>query len=404
MGILERIKEIEQEMDKTQKNKATEGHLGMLKARLAKLRSELLTPSSGGGGGQGFDVARSGDGRVAMIGFPSVGKSSLLNELTETESVAAGYEFTTLTCIPGNIYYNDTRIQLLDLPGIIEGAAYGRGRGREVIAVARSADLILMVLDGAKEGVNQHRTILERELETVGLRLNKTPPNVYFRLKKDGGVKFNNTVALTRLGDDPAATVKRVLSEYKVHNCEVLVREDVSVDDIVDVVQGNRKYVKCLYVYNKVDMISIEDMDKLAREPNSIVVSVHMKLNLEALLAKMWVYMGLIRIFTKRKGHPPDFSDPVILSSERSGTNVKAAAQHISREMIDVFNYALVWGRSTKHDPMRCGLAHPLQDEDVLQIVPKTITQQKRSKGYVKIAQNAKDALATRRKKKPLKT
>lgn len=52
MGILERIKEIEQEMEKTQKNKATEGHLGTLKARLAKLRSELLTPASGGGGGQ----------------------------------------------------------------------------------------------------------------------------------------------------------------------------------------------------------------------------------------------------------------------------------------------------------------------------------------------------------------
>lgn len=45
--------------------------------------------------------------------------------------------------------------------------------------------------------------------------------------------------------------------------------------------------MKCLYVYNKVDMISIEDMDKLAREPNSIVVSVHMKLNLEALLVRM---------------------------------------------------------------------------------------------------------------------
>lgn len=56
----------------------------------------------------------------------------------------------------------------------------------------------------------------------------------------------------------------------------------------------------------------------------------------------MWAYMGLIRIFTKRRGHPPDFTDPVILSSERSGTNVKAATQHISREMIEVFNYALV--------------------------------------------------------------
>ena len=52
MGILDKIKEIEQEMEKTQKNKATEGHLGMLKARLAKLRSELLTPASSGGGGQ----------------------------------------------------------------------------------------------------------------------------------------------------------------------------------------------------------------------------------------------------------------------------------------------------------------------------------------------------------------
>ncbi len=42
------------------------------------------------------------------------------------------------------------RIQLLDLPGIIEGAAYGKGRGREVIAVARSCDMILVVLDGKK--------------------------------------------------------------------------------------------------------------------------------------------------------------------------------------------------------------------------------------------------------------
>jgi len=65
-------------------------------------------------------------------GFPSVGKSSLLTELTGTNSEAAAYEFTTLTCIPGVIHYNDAKIQLLDLPGIIEGAAEGKGRGRQV--------------------------------------------------------------------------------------------------------------------------------------------------------------------------------------------------------------------------------------------------------------------------------
>jgi small GTP-binding protein len=93
---------------------------------------------------------KSGDARVVMIGFPSVGKSTLLSCLTNTTSEAAAYEFTKLTCIPGKIQYNGANIQLLDLPGIIEGASQGVGRGRQVVAVAKTADLILMVLDATK--------------------------------------------------------------------------------------------------------------------------------------------------------------------------------------------------------------------------------------------------------------
>ena len=135
MGVVERIREIETEISRTQKNKATEYHLGQLKAKLAKLRTQLLEPdgSSGGGAGQGFEVQKYGHARVALIGFPSVGKSTLLTMLTGTESESAAYEFTTLTCIPGVIHYKDAKIQLLDLPGIIEGASEGKGRGRQVI-------------------------------------------------------------------------------------------------------------------------------------------------------------------------------------------------------------------------------------------------------------------------------
>ena len=73
------------------RNKATNSHLGTLKAKLARLRNELFVEQAGGGssgGGEGFDVSRNGDARVALIGFPSVGKSSLLSTLTSTGKLA----------------------------------------------------------------------------------------------------------------------------------------------------------------------------------------------------------------------------------------------------------------------------------------------------------------------------
>jgi len=95
-------------MARTQKNKATSFHLGQLKAKLAKLKRELLTPTSGGGGGAGagFDVARTGVASIGFIGFPSVGKSTLMSRLTGQHSEVAAYEFTTLTSVPGQVMYN----------------------------------------------------------------------------------------------------------------------------------------------------------------------------------------------------------------------------------------------------------------------------------------------------------
>jgi len=364
MGILDKIKDIENEISRTQKNKATEHHLGLLKAKLAKYRSMLLEPTSKSkGGGDGFEVTKSGDGRVAMIGFPSVGKSTLLNKLTQTESAVDAYEFTTLTCIPGVIKYKGARIQLLDLPGIIEGAANGKGRGRQVIAVGKTADLILMMLDATKGDVQ--KALLEKELEEVGIRLNTEAPNIYFKVKSGGGLSFNSTCTLTHLNE---RLVRGILHEYKIFNVEVLIRADCTVEEFIDVVEGNRSYIRCLYVYNKVDQLSIEELDALARKKDSIVVSCNLDLNLDNLLKKIWEYLSLVRCYTKRRGEPPEFSDALVL---RHGATVESLVGLIHKDLLAQFKYALVWGTSTKHTPQKVGLSHTLEDEDVLEIVKK---------------------------------
>jgi small GTP-binding protein len=144
--------------------------------KLARYRAQLLEPGpgAGSGGGTGFDVSKSGDARIALVGFPSVGKSTFLSKITKTKSEVAAYSFTTLTAIPGVLEYGGAEIQILDLPGIIEGAAEGKGRGRQVISAAKTSDMILMVLDATKKA--EQRALLEAELEAVGIRLNREPP------------------------------------------------------------------------------------------------------------------------------------------------------------------------------------------------------------------------------------
>lgn len=90
---------------------------------------------------------------------------SVLLSATFLAPQVASYEFTTLTCVPGMIRYRGAKIQLLDLPGIIEGAKDGKGRGRQVIATARTCNLILIVLDCLKPIT--HKKLIEHELEGV---------------------------------------------------------------------------------------------------------------------------------------------------------------------------------------------------------------------------------------------
>ena len=352
-------------MARTQKNKATEYHLGLLKGKLARLRAQLLEPGpgAGSGGGAGFDVQKSGDARIALVGFPSVGKSTFLSKITKTKSEVAAYSFTTLTAIPGVLEYGGAEIQILDLPGIIEGASEGKGRGRQVISAAKTSDLILMILDATKRA--EQRALLEAELESVGIRLNRDPPNIYLKAKKAGGMKITFQAPPKYLDEK---MLYNILRDYKMLNCEVLVRDEyATVDDFIDVImKDHRKYIQCLYVYNKIDAISLDFLNGLAREPNTVVMSCEMDLGIDDVVARCWQDLRLIRIYTKRQSIEPDFSEALIV---RRNSTIEDVCDAIHRTMKETFKYALVWGASAKHVPQRVGLSHPVADEDVVQIV-----------------------------------
>jgi ribosome-interacting GTPase 1 len=155
-------------------------------------------------------------------------------------------------------------------------------------------------------------------------------------------------VPLTHLN---AELVKTILAEYKIYNADVRLNCDATEDDLIDVIEGNRYvfffsshhslshslslslslslsfptlsivlnrfyslfcqliclfecdllsfriYIPCIYVLNKIDQISIEELDILYRIPHCVPISAHHEWNLDDLLEKIWTYLDLIRVY-----------------------------------------------------------------------------------------------------------
>ena len=355
MGLPEKIADIESEIERTQVNKATEHHLALVKAKLSRLKAEQSS-SGKKGASPGFDVKKAGNSTVVLIGLPSTGKSTLLNALTGAHSKEAAYSFTTLTCVPGMLRFKGADIQLLDLPGIIAGAREGRGRGKEVLAVARNADLVLLLVDCFDP---HYAAKLRGELYGIGIRLDCEPPNVVVHRTEGGGVDVHFDKPSGRLS---AKTVTGILNEYGIFNANVAVRADVGPDEFIDVVAGNRKYIPSLVVLNKVDLMKREQLRELGLGQQFIAVSAQKRLNLDALKEAIYASLKLIRVYTKSRFDGVDKDEPLIV---REGSTVGEACRQVHRGLRENFKYALVWGPSAKHPGQRVGINHRLRDGDV---------------------------------------
>jgi uncharacterized protein len=361
-SLEEHIAEVEEEIRKTPYNKATSGHIGRLKARLAVLRLERETRAKGKGGGVGYGVRKSGHATVGLVGYPSVGKSTLLNRLTAAESETGAYDFTTLSIIPGMLRWGGASIQILDMPGLVPGAARGRGRGREVLSVVRSTDLILFMIDPEHTNLRA----LVAELEGAGVRINARPPRVVVTHSDRGGLTVSSTVRLTHLAGGLASQIAR---EFSFHNGAVIFREDATADQLIDVLAGNRVYLPALLAVNKSELLTPADRARMVLEQrpfDPIFVSARDRLGLDALVDRVGHALHFIRVYVKPPGQPPDRDEPVIL---RDGDSVQELLGRLPADLGRAFKAAQVWGRSARFPGQTVGRDHVLADEDVVTVV-----------------------------------
>lgn len=378
VNIEEHITELKERLKQTTPNKHTMRAICQMKAQIARLEHErmdrILAGIGKSSGSSGFDVKKAGDSSVALVGFPSCGKSSLMNQLTNANSKVAAYAFTTLDAIPGLMEYKDARIMVIDLPGIIKDASRGKGFGKRVLSAAKTSNLILILLDIWSLPHLQYRTIMD-ELYNTGIRLDRYPPLISLTLLKSGGLALNSTVPLTHLDVGMAREIAR---EFKVVNAQIIAHQDITAEDLIDFLSGKCVYIPSLVVCNKMD-ISTPEQEKFLKELEAegrevLRISAKTGLNIDLLREAIFKKLDLIRIYLKPKGSKADLIEPLVIQRD---STIRDVAGKIHRDFIDHFRYAFVQHANKKeedklpmveHRKWKVGLEYVLQDFDVLQI------------------------------------
>lgn len=329
----EQIAAIEKEIRETPYHKGTEHHIGMLRARISRLKDHLYASekSGGGGGGGGYAVKKHGDASVVLVGPPSAGKSTLINLLTNANSKVAAYAFTTVSVIPGMMDYNGARIQIFDVPGLIEGAGGGKGRGKEVLSVVRASDLIILMVDKPRLHFFE---ALESELYRAGVRINTAEPKVRIEKKLSGGIVIRSSFRQ----DIEEDTIRAIAKEYRLTNAEIVISEKLTVDKAIDAFSTSRVYVPAIYVVNKQERLDTS-LGKYLQ------ISALTGFGTQELKKILWDRLGLVKIYLIEEGEDPSQNHPFIVHSHMSLMDVVDKLGSTKAQMV---KSARIWGAGAK--------------------------------------------------------
>lgn len=304
----ERITSLEAMISVIPKHKGTEKLVGDLRRRLSKLKSASETKKSVSRHESAYHIDREGAGQVVLVGCANVGKSALINALTNASPEVADYPFTTWTPTPGMMPIEDIQVQIIDTPPLD-----GDFIEPELLNLIRRVDLVCVVLDLQSFPIDE----LDETLDILGLykiipcRWRDRHPEA------DRSYAFKQFILLVNKCDDP-----QMEEDFEVL-CELIGEEWLAVP--VSAMTGH---------------------------------------NLDAFKQTIFEHLDIIRVYSKPPGKDPDMSVPFVL---KKGSTVAELAGKVHKDFITNLKSARIWGSGAFEGQM-VARDHVLQDRDVVEL------------------------------------
>ena len=369
-SIDEQIEHLERFCGVVVKHKGVENHLRMAKQKLKRLKStQEKMRQAKKGTGERWLVPKGEDAQIVIIGTVNSGKSSVLNQLAQSESAAkvGDYPFTTVKPEVGSTTARGARLQLVELPAIVEGSVRGEMSGKLVLAGIRNADCVIITLDLSKDPIGQFE-LLDKVLSTGKIRINIERPPVSIERIGSGNIQIFNEHYYEGKGKEE---ITEIMRNKGYLNVIVRFHAPTSRDRFFDSLDHTISYLPAIILATKGDLegskANYEVLLKYLKEnqldfeliPTSSVRDEGFNEMDEVLFSKL----GKIRIYTRNNAG--DVADrPIILDR---GSTVQDSIEVLSKKMLKFFRFARIWG-SSKFDGEKVGLERELQDGDLIQV------------------------------------
>jgi len=339
------------------KHKGSENLRRELSKKIASIRNDVEKQKEQAkkGGGISYNVKKEGAGQIVIIGMPNSGKSTVLKAVTGADVEIAPHEFTTTKPEIGTINFKGARVQLVEVPALIEGSSEGKANGTQFLSIIRNADAVIVVLD-AEKAEEEFRT-LKTELVKAKIRMNEKKPDIRVEQSEYGGISIAGKQFLKM----PLDKFEQLLKSLGFHKASVVLNEELkSPEKLLQALDEGIVYKRAIAILNAKKWLQAKKPDfgsgfeAIAFESAAV----------EELKKKIFALLEKVIVYTKKPGQPADYNEPLVL---RKGTTVEDFAGMLHKDFARNMKYVKVWG-SSKFEGQRVSKDYHLQDFDTIEI------------------------------------